>query len=292
MEKQNQSYQAIGLLVILSLIWGTSFILMKKGLAVFLPGQVGAIRVSAAAIVLLPFALTRFREIPSSGRTKLFLSGMMGIFIPAFLFATAQRHMESAITGILNSLTPIFTLLVGVLLFQQRIQLRSVLGIVIGFAGSLMLILYHAGGSLSGINLFAILIIIACMCYGFNVNFVKFKLTGISALTLTSVALMMIGPFALIYLFGFTDFLTRMQAPGAWTALGFLVLLGTMSTSVATILFNKLIKISTPLFASSSTYLIPIVAVFWGILDKEVLGIGHLAGMMTIIAGVYLANRK
>lgn len=293
MSETNKSKStAIILLLVLSLIWGTSFILMKRGLEVFSPGEVGAIRVVAASIFLLPFALVRLKELRPGHYLKLFIFGMIGIFIPAFLFATAQTKMESAITGILNSLTPICTLLIGVMIFNQKFRTESLLGIFIGLMGTILLIISRAGGQIGGVNLYALLVIAACICYGTNVNFVKFNLPDLRALTITSVAVMLIGPIALLYLLLFTPFTTTISAPGAMEALGFLILLGIMSTSIATLLFNRLIKISTPLFASSSTYIIPIVAVMWGLIDHEQLLIGHFIGMVAIIAGVYIANRK
>ncbi len=289
---ENRSVAVI-LLIALALIWGTSFILMKKGLLVFTAGEVGAIRVVAASVFLLPFALNGLREVRRDHYPKLLFSGLMGIFFPAFLFATAQTRMESGITGVLNSLTPICTLLIGVALFKQRFKTQSLIGILIGLAGTILLIMSRSEGKIGGLNFYAGFIILGCLCYGMNVNFVKFKVTDLKALTLTSVALMLIGPLALTYLLVFTDFTTKVtEIPGAWKALGFIVLLGVMSTSIATILFNKLIKISTPLFASSSTYIIPIVAVIWGLIDGERFGVGHVVVMLAIIGGVYLANKK
>lgn len=292
MPTENRS-AALALLILLALIWGTSFILMKKGLVVFSAGEVGAIRVVAASIFLLPFAINGLKEVRSDHYPKLLFSGLMGIFIPAFLFATAQTRMASGITGVLNSLTPICTLVIGAFIFNQRFQTKSLIGILIGLAGTVLLIISRSDGNIGGLNWYAGFIILGCICYGINVNFLKFKITDLKALTLTSVALMLIGPLALIYLLFFTDFSQKIaEHPQAWSAFGFIILLGVMSTSVATILFNKLIKISTPLFASSSTYIIPIVAVIWGLIDGENFGIGHVAGMAAIIGGVYLANKK
>ncbi|HYG04616.1 MAG TPA: DMT family transporter [Chryseosolibacter sp.] len=285
--------QAIFLLILLALIWGTSFILIKKGLTVFSAPEVGAIRVMAASAFLLPFAFPALGQLQKHHYAKLIFSGMMGIFIPAFLFAAAQTRMESSITGILNSLTPICTLIVGAWLFNQKFKTPSLLGIIIGLAGTVLLTISRSGGQIGGINLYALFIIVGCLCYGVNVNFLKFKLADLKALTITSVALMFLGPLAAIFLFTATPFVQTMKTtPGAWEALGYIGLLGMMSTSIATILFNNLIKISTPLFASSSTYLIPVVAVIWGVLDGETLVIGHFIGMAAIILGVYLANRK
>jgi drug/metabolite transporter (DMT)-like permease len=285
--------KAIFLLILLSLIWGTSFILMKRGLVVYSPGEVGSIRVIAAALFLLPVAFSRMKNLQGRQYGQLLLSGLLGIFFPAFLFATAQTRLESSVTGILNSLTPICTLLIGIFFFSQQFRSRSLLGIIIGLAGTIVLIFANYGGEVGGLNLFAFLVIIACVLYAINLNFIKYRITDLPALTITSVSIMLIAPLAVLYLFGFTEFTTKVQAaPGAWEALGYLVFLGIMSTSVATFIFNHLVKISTPLFTSSVTYLIPIVAVMWGLLDGEQLLIGHFIGMVAIITGVYLANKK
>lgn len=284
---------AILLMIVLSLIWGSSFILIKQGLKVFSADQVGAMRVSSAFLFLLPFAFFRLKGLKNHHYPSLFFSGMLGIFIPAFLFAFAQTHMNSSVAGIMNTLTPMFTMVIGVLFFSQRFRTIAIVGIVLGFGGAILLILSREEGQITGINYYALLIVLACLCYGMNLNYIKFKIADLSALTITSMSVVLIGPFALIYLLGFTDFTTRLQtAPGGWEAFGFIVLLGMMGTAIATILFNRLVKISTPLFASSVTYIIPIVAVMWGILDNERLVAGHFIGMVAIVGGVYLANRK
>ena len=289
----NNKAKAVTLLILLSLIWGTSFILMKRGLTVFSAGEVGSIRVVAAMLFLLPLALTKLKDLSGVQYGKLLASGLMGIFIPAFLFAAAQTRMESSVTGIMNSLTPICTLLIGIFFFGQAFRSQSLLGIIIGLVGTIILIFANYGGAISGFNSYAFLVIVACLLYGTNLNFIKYNVTELKALTITSVSILLISPLALLYLFGFTEFTTKLSThPEAWKALSYLVLLGIMSTSVATILFNYLVKISTPLFTSSVTYLIPIVAVMWGLLDGEKLLPGHFIGMVDIIGGVYLANRK
>jgi drug/metabolite transporter (DMT)-like permease len=289
----NNSNRAVILLILLALIWGTSFILMKRALIVFSAGELGSIRVAAAGLFLLPFAIVKIKGLKTRHYLKLFLSGMMGVFFPAFLFALAQTELESSVTGIMNSLTPIFTLLIGVWFFDQGFRRQSLIGIILGLAGTVILILANSDGEISGVNLFALLVIIACVFYATNVNYVKYKITDLNALTITSVSLLLVGPLALFYLFGFTEFTHKMKTnPGAWTALGYILLLGFMSTSLATILFNKLVKLTSPIYTSSVTYLIPIVAVLWGLFDGEKLYPGHFAGMAAIIAGVYLANRK
>lgn len=284
--------KAIAIFLILSFIWGTSYILIKQGLKVFSPGVVGALRVASASMVLLPVALIRLKGLTKEDYSKLFIAGLMGIFFPAFLFALAQTRMDSSVVGILNSLTPILTLLIGTFFFRMRFTGYALLGVFIGFAGALMLMIIRAGG-VGTVNYAALYVVLAGLCYAINVNFIKFKISSISSLTLTSVSLMLIGPLAIVYLFTMSDFVqTFNAAPGAWNALGYIVLLGVMSTCVATILFNQLIKISTPLLASSVTYVIPVFAVMWGVLDNEKLVFGHFIGMFSIIAGVYLVTKK
>lgn len=285
--------RALTLLIALALIWGTSFILMKRGLEVYSAGELGSIRVAVASLFLLPVALAKLKDLKAGHYMKLFASGLMGIFFPAFLFAIAQTRLESSVTGIMNSLTPICTLLVGVFFFHQQFKRQSIIGIVLGLIGTFILIHSNSGGHIAGINGFATFVILACIFYSLNLNYIKYKITDLKAMTITSVSLMMIGPLALVFLFGFTDFTVKLRThDGAYTALGFILLLGFMSTSLATILFNKLVKISSPLYTSSVTYLIPVVAILWGLFDGEQLFTGHFAGMAAIIGGVYLANRK
>lgn len=284
---------AIFLLLLLSLIWGTSFILIKQGLKVFAPDEVGAIRVAAASIFMFPFAFTRLRELKGNDYLKLLASGLMGIFIPAFLFAFAQTRLDSSVAGILNTLTPLFTMIIGALLFKQRFGVLAIVGILLGFSGALILIFTRSGGNIGTINIFALPIVVACFFYASNLNLIKFKIKDIPSLTITSGSLLLIGPLALGYLFVFTDFTQKFSThPTAWTAFGFIVLLGLMSTAVATLIFNRLVKISTPMFTSSVTYILPIVGVMWGLLDGEQLQSGHFLGMVAILIGVYLANRK
>jgi drug/metabolite transporter (DMT)-like permease len=291
--QDNNRGTAVFLLIVLTLIWGTSFILIKQGLKVFAPDEVGALRVTSAGLFLLLPALIRIKELTKENYWKLFLSGMMGIFIPAFLFATAQTRMDSSVAGMLNTLTPIFTLSIGAIIFRQKFKSLAVVGILLGFVGAIVLMFARSGGTLGAINVFAILIVIACIFYACNLNFIKYKITDLNALTITSISVLLISPLAIIYLLGFTEFATKLQTvEGAWKACGFIVLLGIMSTAIATFLFNRLVKISTPLFASSVTYLMPIVAVGWGLFDGELLGLGHFIGMAAVIVGVYLANRK
>ena len=292
MNDQNK-FLPVLILALLSLIWGTSFILIKQGLKSFSPDEVGALRVTAAAFFLLPIALLRFREVPTSDFKKLFLAGLMGTFIPAFLFATAQTKLDSSVTGILNSLSPLFTMVMGALFFGQQFKGLAVLGVLMGLLGTVLLLLAGSGWTMDGLNGYALLVVMACALYGSNLNFIKYKIAGINSVALTATALVLIGPLAAVYLFGFSDFVYKLETvPGAWTSMGLIVLLAFMSTAMATMLFTWLVKRTSPLFASSVTYLMPLVSVLWGLWDGEALHIGHFAGMSLILFGVWIANRK
>lgn len=292
-ETKRPDARALALLCLLGLIWGTSFILIKRGLEVFSAWELGALRVSSASIFVLPLALSRLRALRSTHFSKLLASGLMGIFFPAFLYGMAQTRLDSSVTGIVNSITPICTLLMGVFVFRQPFRRQSLIGILMGLIGTVVLILANTGGQIYNVNSYALFVIVACVFYATNINFIKFKIPDLDALTITSVSLMLIGPLALGFLLGFTDFTYKMQHhDGAWRSLGYILLLGFMSTSLATILFNKLVKMTSPLYTSFVTYLIPLVAVLWGLLDGERLFVGHFVGMGAIIFGVYLANRK
>lgn len=281
------------LLVLLSLIWGTSFILIKQGLKVFTPDEVGALRVSAAFVFILPYALTQVRHLKAGDFLLLFLSGMMGVFIPAFLFATAQTQLPSAVTGILNTLSPIFTMVVGSMFFGVRFGGSAIGGIAAGVVGTILLVTAGSDGGFGGLHWYALLVVAACFLYGTNLNFIKFRIQHLNSLTIGSVSLLLIGPFALTYLLAFSDFSVRLETdPGAWRAVGFITLLGCMSTAIAGMLFTLLVKARSPLYASSVTYLMPVVSVLWGLFDQEQLLPMHFAGMALIIGGVWFANRK
>jgi drug/metabolite transporter (DMT)-like permease len=290
---------AWGLLGILSLIWGTSFILMKKGLVVFSAMELGATRVSIAALLLLPFAVRELGRVQRDRLKWLALSGTVGTLIPAFLFAYAETRLASGLAGVLNALTAVFVLLMGALLFGQRLTGLRVLGITLGLLGTVVLMLLGgsggdaatpAGGA--GNAWYGLYIVAATVGYGLSVNVIKHRLNAMTPVAVTSLLLLLIGGPALAYLLLGTGFVHKLATvPGAWAAFGYIALLATLSTAVATVLFNMLIQRSTALFASSSTYLIPIVALGWGALDGEAFNLWHALGMAIILAGVFVIHR-
>jgi drug/metabolite transporter (DMT)-like permease len=284
------------LLAILTLIWGTSFILIKRGLEVFSPGEVGAYRMVAAATLLLPLSLPKIKNLSKTQVKNLLLAGLLGSFFPAFLFPLAQTQLSSSLTGVLNALTPLFVVLVGALFFDSKITRRNGIGLMIAFLGVVILVTYKDGGgwdSLAGINVYALFVIGACICYSFNLHVIKTRFTKLKSLEISSVSLLLILPMALIYLFAGTQFSYKLVThPKAWEALGYLTVLGMVGTGVAMILFNIMIKSASPFFASLVTYTIPIVAIMWGVLDGEVLLLGHYIGIAGVILGVWIGNRR
>lgn len=293
-QKQDDSPKLIHwfMLVGLSLIWGSSFILIKQGLKVYSFMEVGAIRVVSAFLVLLPVAIANFKKVPKEKWKYIIIMGMLGNFIPAFLFAKAQTQLASSIAGVLNALTPLFTFIVGIIAFSQVMKVGQLIGLIIAFLGSALLIFINSEGEVSSVNYFAFFVIAAAMCYAVSTNLIKNFLTTIKSLQLTSFAISIVGPIGILILINSEFSYKVVNTDGAIEALLYLVLLGIISTSVALVVFNKMIQTTSAVFASSVTYLIPIVAIFWGILDGEVLMPLHYVCIFTILVGVFISNRK
>ncbi|WP_323755219.1 DMT family transporter [Roseivirga sp.] len=290
---KNTNVLAWTLLILLALIWGSSFILIKRGLAVFNAGEVGALRILAACLFLIPVSIPKVGKLSFKHLKLLFIIGLVGSFIPAFLFAIGQTRLPSGVTGVLNALTPIFVLIMGVIFFKQEITKRKTFGLITAFVGTVVLLAAGSVGGLRGINFYALFIVLATICYGVNLNVIKYYLADLKPLVITSVSLLFMGPLAGIYLLTFTDFsVTLATKEGALEAFGYISLLGVMGTAIALILFNKLVQITNPLFTSTVTYLIPIVALIWGFWDGEDLGLGQVIGMLAIFVGVYITNKK
>lgn len=285
-----------GLLLLLSLIWGSSFILIKRGLEVFSAGEVGAYRIVAAATFLLPLSIPRLKNLDKSQLKNLIIVGMVGSFIPAFLFAKAQTQLSSSLTGVLNALTPLSVVVIGALFFSSTITKRNGIGLAIAFIGVFILVTVKEGtgfGAFADINSHAFYVILACICYGFDLNIIKYRFQKLQPIEITAISLLMVLPIALVYLMAGTDFSYKVaHVTDALPALGFVTLLGVMGTAIALIIFNVMVKTATPVFAASVTYIIPIVAIFWGVLDGEVLLMGHYMGIVAVIIGVWVGNRK
>lgn len=280
------------LLVTLSLIWGSSFILIKKSLIGLSATEVGALRIFSAGLVMLPIAIKRIGSIPKSSIPFLFIVALVGSFIPSFLFAIAQTQMPSALVGVLNAVTPIFTILIGVLFYKQKKDPLIWIGIVIGFIGTAVLITNGSISSIFGLNIYSLLIILATILYAINGNIIKFHLSQLSATTIASITLVIGGLFSGLFLAFLTDFFsTIVISKEAQYASYYVVLLGVMGTALALIIFNQLVQLTDPVFTSSVTYIIPVVAILWGVWDGESLSNANYVGIGLILFGVYLANK-
>jgi drug/metabolite transporter (DMT)-like permease len=281
------------ILLFLSLIWGTSFILIKKGLAVFSSDELGSVRITIACLSLLPFALKNIKQVPLEKWKFIMGSGFVGNLFPAFLFAYAETKLASGLAGVLNSLTALFTLIIGAIFFQQKITGLRLAGILIGITGTAILIFGGGTQEASAANaFFGIYVVIATLMYGLSLNLIKHRLQGIPALTMASMALLSVGPLAFGYLCTTSFFHKLANVPGAYEALFYIALLAVFSTAIGLVLYNRLIHMTNTLFASSSTYLMPIVALLWGVLDGETILLMHYMGMLVILAGVLIVNRS
>jgi drug/metabolite transporter (DMT)-like permease len=278
-------------LTTLAVIWGSSFILMKTGLKSFDAGQVASLRLFVSWCALLPLVAHRFKEVKSEKFRYIFATGMLGNGIPAFLFAIAQTRVSSSLAGMLNSLTPVFVVIIGFLFFKTVFKPSQLLGVIIGLAGAFALILISSKANvLSGNSWFGLLIVLATVCYAFSVTIIRNYLHHVDSVLITGFALFFAGIPSGIYLFT-TDFISRFsEYEDAWISFFSIATLGLLSTAFSTVLFNKLIKISNALYASSVTYLIPVVAILWGVLDGETINTRHLMAMAAILTGVYLIN--
>ncbi len=279
------------LLIGLSIVWGFSFLFIKRGLVAFDPMQVGALRIFLAFVSIVPVFFIKKMTIKKEHIFPLILLALLGSGIPPFLFAIAQQKIDSGVTGILNATVPLFTLLIGAALFSQVLKKNQLIGVLIGLAGAVLIVLVRADGSFEFNFAYALLIIIATLCYGINANLLKKYVHEIDPLTIAVYAFVFIGPFAGVYLLT-TDFFEVMNThPKAWNSLLNLFLLAFLGTSYALAIFNVLVHRTSALFASTVTYIIPIVAVLLGVMDGEQLGLIHIGGLTLILIGVYTTNK-
>ncbi|TCZ73621.1 DMT family transporter [Flaviaesturariibacter aridisoli] len=279
-----------GLFILLALIWGSSFILMKVGRTHLNGLQIGSLRILSAGVVFLPFALFQARRIPRARIPLLLLSGLLGNLFPAFLFAAAIDRIDSSLEGILNSLTPLFVIVVGLLFFGMKLGRRQVAGVLIGFIGLVLLSLY-SGFNASNFG-YAALVLLATLMYGINVNIVNRYLRGLDPIAMATVSLSLMAIPAAIVVGQQEVFSMLRYDEGALLSIGASVLLGIVGSAIATALFYLLIKRAGALFASLVTYAIPIVAIGWGLLDGEGFTLVQGGCLAVILAGVYLVNKK
>ncbi|HEY3373232.1 MAG TPA: DMT family transporter [Prolixibacteraceae bacterium] len=279
------------ILMLLAFIWGSSFILMKIGLKSFSSDQAAAIRIFLASLVLLPISLKQLKLLQRKDLPSLLIAGFIGSLFPAFLFMKAETKIDSSLAGMLNSLTPVFTLVVGLLFHKTAFRWMQAAGLSLGLAGATGLILAGEGLHLGTVNSYALYIVLATCFYAISINQIKSRLSHLTGIQVTSLSFLFIGPVAGIYLLttNFAPVVAQAGWPGHLLALATLGILG---TALAMLLMNSLIRYSSAVTASSVTYVIPIFAIMWGMLDHERISLLHMACMALILAGVYLINLK
>jgi len=276
---------------ILAFIWGSSFILMKEGMKALSPYQVAALRMLSGGIVLLPVAVRQFRNIPVNKIRFIFLSSLLGSFFPAFLFCIAETKIDSSLASFLNSLTPVFTALIGIMFFKSIIEQKKVIGIAIAFIG--MIVLFLAGESINATYIsYSLFVLLAVVSYALNINLVGQFLKSISPTNIAAVGFAFLVPPSILILIFTGYFNLPLSENSVLISTAASVTLGVMGTAVATILFYIMLKRAGTLFSSMVTYGIPFVALFWGILAGESMNALQVGGLAIILAGVYIANSK
>lgn len=279
------------LFVALSFIWGSSFILMKEGLKALTAYQLAAVRMVSAAVVLLPIAINQFKKIPKHKLGLLLLSALLGSFFPAFLFCIAETRIDSSLAGFINSLTPIFTIISGILFFHSKIKQEKIAGILIAFVGMILLFLANDTINLDYFS-YASLALIAALSYGFNINLVNRHLKEIGSTNIVAIGFLLLLVPSIIILAATGYFNLPLQNTQVLLSTGAGMALGLFGTAIASILFYILLKRAGPLFSSTVPYGIPFVALLWGLLAGEHINAWQVAGLVIILGGVYLSNRS
>lgn len=279
------------LFLLLCFIWGSSFILMKEGLKKLSAYEVAAIRMLSAGLVLLPFAVRSFQRMQKKDLGLLVLTGILGSFIPAILFCVAETQIDSALAGMLNALTPFFVILIGAVFFQSKVAVQKIVGVLIGFSGMLLLFLSQKSGATSSNIFFAALIVVATLSYGLNVNMTNRYLKHVGSLDIAAIAFVSLIPASLAVLLynGFAQH--QLTNAAVIRSVAAASVLGIFGTAIASILFYMLLKRAGTLFSTMVTYGIPFVAIGWGLLVGETVGLMQMAGLVVILSGVYITNR-
>ncbi|QBA65148.1 DMT family transporter [Muriicola soli] len=280
-------------LIVLSIIWGTSYILIKKGLEGFTPIQLGSVRIVITSVVLLGIGFKSLRNISRKEWFWIALSGLFGSFIPVFLFSYAETEIDSSIASILNSLVPLFTIIIGFLAFRISFTRNQMAGVLVGLFGAILLIYMGSNVNPDQNYWYAGLVVIATVLYACNANIIKSKLQEVSAMGIAAgnFAFMVIPALILMFYSGALSSTVR-EGEYFMSSLGYVVLLSIIGTCVAKVMFNRLIQISSPVFSVSVTYLIPVVGIFWGLIDGERFSVWQVFASGIILLGVYLVNKK
>ena len=284
------------LLLALSMIWGSSFILIKRGLESFNSYSVGALRIGIGALILLPYGLRVLRVVPFRKWIFLFIVGLVGNLIPSLLFSTAQQQINSSLSGILNALTPLFVLLIGTIFYRVSLFGWKGLGILIGFIGATLLIFSRKAGfsftTPDASTLYILRVVLATFCYGININIIRQYGGRLSPLQLASGALALVFPFSCAVLFYRPDLMQLVEGSAlAWRSFMYISVLGAFGTALGFLIFVRLVNLTGPLFTSSVTYLIPVVSILWGLLDGEKILLGHYVGVALILVGIFLTSK-
>jgi drug/metabolite transporter (DMT)-like permease len=288
-------------LALLSVIWGSSFILMKRALlstdkipvTILTWSQLGALRMFLASLVLMPIAISYLNKLEVKPKMGTFaIVAFCGNFFPAFIFAYAGANLPSFLSGMLNSFTPIFTLIVGVVVFKQKTNMSQISGLCIAIVGVMLLLYFKPTvGSSKEVSWFVpMLVILATLMYGVSVNTIKHRLQGFPSLAITSIAFSISFFPALFACFYTGVFQQIVRVEHGFEALGYASILAIIGTAFSVWLFNRIIAFSSALFASSVTYFMPIVAILLGSLDGELVQTIQLIAMVIIIFGVLIAN--
>jgi drug/metabolite transporter (DMT)-like permease len=280
------------ILIALSLVWGSSFMLMKQGLRAFSSDEVAGLRITIASAFMLPFLIRHYKIDLKTNLKGLILMGVFGNLIPAFLFTKAETQISSSLTGMLNALTPMFTILIGMIAFNHKINKNQILGVLIGLIGAIALVTLGDNGNDQSKNImYCLLVAAATLCYAISVNGIKAYLGHVNSLTATVWSFTLIGPAAAIYLFGFTDVVKHATYhPEGMRALGYISILAIVGSAISVVVYNTLIKLSGTVFAASCTYLIPVVAIGWGLFDGEIINLFQMLAVIVIIAGIWMIN--
>ena len=290
---KNKNVLAWFLLLLLALIWGSSPIMIKKALVQLGPFEIGALRLSLASLVLMPFLLKSLNEIKKKDYFILFISGIVGNVIPYFLYPIAQTQIDSATSGVLTSLTPFFALIIGVIFYKLKATKNNIIGLCVGFLGTSVLILCSNSSEGFSADLYGLFVVAATLLYGINLNLVKYHLKHLKPITITAFSIVSILPITLYILFAHTEFPSHLKLVNEYLLeFGYVFVLGVLGTSIATLIFYNLIKIKDTVFASMVTYLMPIVAIGFGVLDGEKINLIQLFGMLLVLLGVFINSKK
>ncbi|SNV45146.1 Uncharacterized inner membrane transporter yiJE [Chryseobacterium taklimakanense] len=280
------------LLVVLTLIWGSSFILIKKSLLHYNPYEVGSLRIAIASVLLMPLAIINIRKFPRKQLKYLLVAAACGNFIPMFLFPMAETEISSAVAGIINSVMPIFVIILGALFWNTKTTKQQIIGTVISFSGVCILTL--GGGEAGELKIIPILLLLlATLLYAINSLTVKTKLGHVEPKALSAFVfgfvLFVPSLIALVFAGFFRDF---SFSKDNFEGLVYVSMLSVFGTGLAMMLNYRLLSVSSALFSSTVTLLMPIVAIIWGIIDGEELSVMQFVGAAVIIAGLIFLRGK